>query len=159
MKTYLVFEPTGGSRNAETADQVIFLREKFSWMALLFAPLWLLWHRLWLSFVGWLVAVTLIAGIAYLLDLDPMVTAITLELPSLVVAFEGTELRRRKLLWDGYRDAGVAVGDDLEDAERRFFENWAAQREVRPENALTMPVLATPGRSVIGLFPEPGGGR
>jgi hypothetical protein len=173
VRTYLVFEPAGGLRNAETADAVIFLREKFSWPALFFAPLWLLWHRLWLGFIGWLAAVMLIAGAAYFLDLVPVAAAIALGLPTLVVAFEGTELRRRKLLRSDYRDAGVAIGEDIEDAERRFFQDWPARAEAR--RAATQPapgVLVRPpaapttastplsdARSVIGLFPEPGGRR
>jgi hypothetical protein len=172
VKTYLVFEPARGLRNAETAAAVIFLREKFSWPALFFAPLWLLLHRLWLGFVGWLAAVMLIAGAAYFLDLVPLAAAIALGLPTLIVAFEGTELRRRKLLRAGYREAGVAVGEDVEDAERRFFQGWPARAEARRADPQTAPgaLVRSPApmtasaplsdvRSVIGLFPEPGGRR
>jgi hypothetical protein len=167
VKTYLVFESAGGGRNAEAADRVVFLREKFAWLALFFAVLWLLWHRLWLGFALWLLAVVLIAGVVYALDLNPPSAMVALMIPSLVLAFEGTELRRRKLLRSGYRDAGVAVGRDLEDAERRFFEQWAAQVAPRPEpgaapRAAAPVVPAQPpssARPVIGLFPEPGGGR
>jgi hypothetical protein len=173
VRTYVVFEPAGGLRNAETADAVIFLREKFSWPALFFAPLWLLRHRLWLGFIGWLAAVMLIAGVAYILDLAPVAGAIALGLPTLIVAFEGTELRRRKLLREGYRDAGVAIGEDIEDAERRFFQEWPARAEARrvdtqpaprasarpPAAPMTKSAPLSDARSVIGLFPEPGGRR
>lgn len=49
MKTYLVFEPANAGRTPETAERVIFVREKFYWLALLFASLWLLANRLWLD--------------------------------------------------------------------------------------------------------------
>ena len=61
MKTYIVFEPPGGARTLEAAERVVFLREKFSWPALLFTPIWLLWSRLWLAFLGWAVLTVAIA--------------------------------------------------------------------------------------------------
>ncbi len=62
MKTYLVFEPQAGSRTPEEAERVVFLLEKFSWPALLFGPLWLLWNRLWLAFAFWFAAMALIGA-------------------------------------------------------------------------------------------------
>lgn len=165
MKTYLVFEPPANGRGADSADGVLFLREKFFWMALFFTPLWLLWHRLWLAFVGWLCVATLIAGISYWLELDPNATAIVLWLPSLVVAFEGTELRRRKLLRLGYRDAGVAVGKYLEDAERRYFASWGEPPAFLPEKNSAEAAIgrgkapSSLPSAVVGLFPQPGAGR
>jgi hypothetical protein len=168
VKTYLVFEPEDGGRGADSADDVVFLREKFYWLALLFAPLWLLWHRLWLGFAGWLLAVIVLGVAAYALGLNQQVSAVIAWLPSLVLAFEGSELRRRKLLRVGYRDAGVAIGADLEDAERRYFAAWAGptspahsprveQRMLTPAASPTPPPAQT--NPVIGLFPQPGGGR
>ena len=165
MKTYLVFEPAGAGRNAETADAVRFVPESFYWSALLFALPWLVWHRLWSALLGWSAAEAAIAGAAYALDFDPTATSIALLLPSLVVAFEGSELRRRWLLRAGYRDAGVAMGVDLEDAEQRFFAGWksAPGAPVRPTPPARVaappapPAAAT--KSVVGLFPQPRGGR
>ena len=165
MKTYLVFEPAGGGRNAQAADAVRFVREKFYWSALILAPLWLVWHRLWLGFAAWLVACLLIAAFAYGFGLDPASEAIALLLPSLVVAFEGAELRRRKLLRAGYRDAGAAIGEDLEDAERRFFADWNLRANApslskpEPRPAAAQPLQSSAPNSVLGLFPEPGGRR
>ena len=163
MRTFLVFEPADGGRDADSADRVLFLREKFRWLALFLAPLWLLWHRLWLGFIGWLVAVTAIAAIAYAFGLTPEAAAPLLWLPTLVVAFEGTELLRRKLLRSGYRETGVRIGRDLEDAERRYFAEWSHRPEsgAKPpaERKPAPPPIVTPAPAsnpVIGLFPEPG---
>ena len=52
MKTFLVFEPANGGRDADSADRVQFVREKFYWSAFFLAPLWLLWHRLWIEAVA-----------------------------------------------------------------------------------------------------------
>lgn len=161
MKTYLVFEPAEGGRDAAAADRVVFLREKFRWLALLFGPLWLLWNRLWLAFLFWLVAVVVIALGAYLVGLDEQATAPLLWLPTLIVAFEGTQLLRRKLL-RRHRETGVVVAQDLEDAERRYFADWegspsavSAKQPVAPPPSISVPS----SNSVIGLFPEPGGRR
>jgi hypothetical protein len=165
VRTYLVFEPAGGSRNAASADRVRFVRDKFYWSALFVTPFWLIWHRLWLGFCAWLVACAVIGGGAYQLDLNPAVTAVALLVPSLVVAFEGAELRRRKELRAGFRDAGISIGEDLEDAERRFFADWPSEaNERKPKTNPARPlapqqIQPTATNGVIGLFPEPGGGR
>jgi hypothetical protein len=162
LRTYLVFEPAGVGRSEESANATRFVREKFYWLALLFALPWLLWHRLWIALFGWLMALALLAGVAYALDLPPTAVVALMMLPSLVVAFEGSELRRRKLLRAGYRDAGVATGASLEEAERRFFAGWTPRADVRQPPAAPPPARdlpSAPPRSVIGLFPEPGGGR
>jgi hypothetical protein len=164
VKTYLVFEPAEGGRDAAAADRVMFLREKFRWLALIFGPLWLLWNRLWLAFFVWLVAVLLLAAASYVAGLNEEATAVVMWLPTLVIAFEGTELLRRKLLRRRYRETGVTVAADLEDAERRYFAEWEssalvvqAKLPVTPPPAPTM--SAPTSNPVIGLFPEPGGRR
>ncbi len=164
MKTWLVFEPAEGGKNSETAEKIVFLREKFSWPALFFTPLWLLWHKLWLGFVLWLVAMFVLGIAARLLGLAPNATALLLWLPSLLIAFEASELRRRKLMRKKYREAGIVVGEEIEDAEQRFFENWvqAASSETSVKTPPSAPVrnpvpsnapLSQRG-GVIGLFPE-----
>lgn len=165
MKTYVVLEPAGGGRTAANADAVRFVREKFYWAALLLTLPWLIWHRLWLALLVWLLASGLIAAVGYAMALDPTVVALMMLVPPLILAFEGSELRRRKLLREGYRDAGTAIGSDLEDAERRFFANWQPRnveksKPADPPRPPAPPPAARPApSSVIGVFPQPGGGR
>jgi hypothetical protein len=167
LKTYLVFEPADGTGGAESADRVLFLREKFRWSALFFAPLWMLWHRLWLGLILWLAAEIVIAGAAYAAGLTPEAAAPLLWLPTLIVAFESTELLRRKLLRKGYREAAVKIGNNLEDAERRFFSEWSLRPQSRlissvPKKSAPAPapaVMSAPALAtspVVGSFPEPG---
>lgn len=168
MKTYLVFEPKNGVKNSETAEKIVFLREKFSWPALFFTPIWLLWHRLWLGFVLWLAAMFVIGVLTQMLGLNPQMTALALWLPSLIAGFEAIELRRRKLIKKGFRDSGIVVADEIEDAEQRFFEEWVKGAAEAPRAPLTPPNAPSSGASapaagapmsgnpVIGLFPEPG---
>ena len=162
MKTYLVFEPPGGARTLEAADRVVLLREKFSWPALFFAPVWLLWSRLWLGFVGWLVLTVAIAAGVTVLGLKEY-AGFAAAIPSLIVGFEATTLKRRKLLRCGFRETSVIVADDRDSAECRFFAAWIAaagkEKEQTPSRAAGLPPASPPPSGVIGLFPEPGGTR
>ena len=85
--------------------------------------------------------------------------------------------RRFTLARRGYKPVGLVVGDDLESAERRFFEGLTAPG--RPQSAILPPgmpgALAAstpapavtaaaalrrpPGNEVLGLFPQPGAPR
>ena len=163
MKTYLVFEPPGGARTLEAADRVVLLREKFSWPALFFTPVWLLWSRLWLGFLGWLLLTVAIMLGLRALGLKEWAGFATIAIPSLIAAFEATTLKRRKLLRRGFRETSVIVADDRDGAERRFFAAWIAaagkEKEQTPSPAAGLPPASPPPGGVIGLFPEPGGTR
>jgi hypothetical protein len=57
--------------------------------------------------------------------------------------------------------SAIVSGDDLEDAERRFFDAWVEWRPIyRPEPPPATPPPPPPRVSqapdIIGLFPEPG---
>ena len=43
---------------------------------------------------------------------------------SLLVAVEAASLRRFSLGRRGWKNIGIVSGDDLEDAERRFYDAW-----------------------------------
>jgi hypothetical protein len=154
LRTYLVFEPDAATPDA--AARVAFVRDKFSWPALLFTPLWLLWHRLWLAFVIFCAVGILISSALYYFGLQNTVADLALVLPSLVVAFEATQLRAFRLVRRGYREADAVLADDLEGAERRYFERRklaAVRRDLPPVPPLPEAHVSGP---VIGLFPEQG---
>jgi hypothetical protein len=157
VKTYLVFEPQAGGRTPAAAERVVFLREKFSWPALVLGPLWLLWNRLWLGFAFWLAAVALIGAAVAALQLESFVAALALALPSLILALEATLLRQHKLMASGFREAGVVLAEDIEGAERRFFDRWLVREKAKPLPAPSLPPLPQPAPNpVIGFFPDPG---
>ena len=156
MRTYLVFEPEASAQDAPL--RVRFVRDKFSWPALLFTPLWLLWHRLWLAFVIFCAAEILIACALYYFGLEGPAAAAALLLPPLVVAFEAAQLRTFRLVRCGYREADTVFADDLESAERRYFERRKVapvRNDVPPSATPPLPETRAP-RPVIGLFPEQG---
>src|SRR5258708_35068899 len=55
MPTFAILEPPqDGKTAAEQADRCVFLHERFNPGAFLFAPLWMIRHRLWLVLIVFL---------------------------------------------------------------------------------------------------------
>src|ERR1700730_15446071 len=125
MSVYTVHIPPSTRRgSASGPERFVFVRDGFSFWAFLLAPLWMLWHRLWLVFVGYIV-------LAILLQIGlPMIGASAAgmftagALLALLVGFEAATLRRLTLARRHWKNIGIVVGDDAETAERRFFDAW-----------------------------------
>jgi hypothetical protein len=172
MATYLVFEPADGARTQANAERVVFLRERFSVFAFVFTPFWLLRHRLWLGFLLWLTLFIAITVLGSLLGFGAFSALAALYVPSFIFGLEGVNFRARKLLRNGYREAGVVIAEDLETAELRFFESWKtagtvpdapmksdhpyAPNAAPPAYPHTKLALASTEQNVIGMFPTPG---
>jgi hypothetical protein len=170
MSIYTVHQPPLDFGAAATDPyRFVFVRDGFSWWAFLLTPLWMLWHRLWLALVIYLLlAAAIDAGLRALgASVVPLVVAGMLI--SLLAGLEAGTLRRLKLSRGHWRNIGVVTGENLEHAERRFFDAWIrqppARRPAAPANAsgsgsaapATPPSAVSSG--VIGLFPEPGAHR
>ena len=172
MSTYTV-HVTPPKRDASPApDQFVFVRDGFSFWAFLLAPLWMLRHRLWLVLAGYLVVVVALGFGLRAIGASSAVMVMVALLVALLVGFEAATLRRFTLARRRWSNVGVVVGDDLEAAERRFFDAFVEQvgasragRAVwsagEPRTAVAMPMLHSPHGSsyVIGLFPQPGAPR
>jgi hypothetical protein len=161
MAVYTVHEPPSraGATSAPQPERFVFVRDGFSFAALLFGPLWMLRHRMWLALLGYAVVVAALALVLHL-RASVGVGAVVWALFALLLGFEAGTLRRFTLGRRGYRNIGVVVGDDLELAERRFFDAWV-RKDSRGEPAGTAAFTPSlrmphPGSDVLGLFPEPG---
>jgi uncharacterized protein DUF2628 len=166
MSIYTVHQPPleAGAAAAEPY-RFVFVRDGFSWWAFLLTPLWMLRHRLWLVLAIYLVvAAALDAGLRAI-GASLLTLIVAGLLISLLAGLEAGALRRFKLARRHWRNIGVVTGDDLEDAERRFFDAWIRQAPTRrpaaPPNAPPSGSAAPPAApsGVIGLFPEPGAHR
>jgi Protein of unknown function (DUF2628) len=163
MPTYTVHEPPPRKGVRADPERFLFVRDGFYGWAFLLAPLWLLARRLWLAFVVYvIVSVAVDAGLAWV-GLSGTAQVLAGLLIALIVGLEAGSLRRWKLERRGWQMIGFVVGDDLEDAERRFFAQWATRPRpslpLPPAPPAAMPARREPpaGSEVIGLFPEPGG--
>jgi hypothetical protein len=123
---------------------------------------------MWLVLIGYVVVVGVIEIPVKMSGAPALATSLIGILLGLLVGLEAGTLRRFTLSRRGWKNLGVVSGDDLEDAERRFFDTWL-QRKSSPSNGPYAPTPPTapaapiqrPPRAhdVIGLFPEPGARR
>src|SRR6185295_3762902 len=124
MPVYTVHEPPRRDDEllAHTA-RFVFVRDGFHFWAFLLAPLWMLRHRLWLEFIVYCI---LAAALTFALDRlgVPAAMGPAAFLLALLIGIEASSLRRWKLARRDFENLGVVVGEDLEDAERRFFDGW-----------------------------------
>ena len=167
MTVYSVYEPpTEAPDLAERADRLAFVKEGFSWLALLVPILWLLYYRMWIEFI---LLVLVYVGLQLAFGTDPQVQTLagwaSLAI-GILFAFEASDLRIHSLERRGYRFAGVASGRDRTEAERSFFHTWLPQQaktprgpergpEPRREGESVPPIPRGEGEEVIGLFPRP----
>jgi hypothetical protein len=162
MAVYTVHEPPLKGGATPEPERFVFVRDGFSFWALLFGPLWMLRHRMVLVLLGYLAVV---AALAILLRVSGSagVGSTVWTLLALLLGFEAATLRRFTLRRRRFRNVGVVVGDDLELAERRFYDAWIRgssrdQAATRDEAVATYSAarLPDPSSPVLGLFPEPG---
>jgi len=165
MRVYSVHEPpVRGADPLPDAERFIFVRDGFYFGAFLFAPLWMMWHRMWLVLAGYLIGSAVLDTALVVAGASPGAVTLVALLISLLVGLEASTLRRFSLRRRDWSNVAVISGDDLEDAERRFFEAWVhelpSQRVVPPAMPPGSGPSAPPGMSqgsgVVGLFPEPG---
>ena len=57
MPVYTVHAPVANNSDIRATDRFAFVRDGFHVWAFLFGPLWLVWHRLWLALIGWIIVV------------------------------------------------------------------------------------------------------
>lgn len=169
MAVFSVFEPPPRAKeDAAAPDRFVFLRDRFNWAAFIFGAVWMIWHRLWLVLLGYIVVIVALEGVFRLTGASSSVRLAAELLLALLVGLEAASLRRWTLLRRGWREQDIIVADDRETAERRFFANWSAEAASvraappRPATAAPVPVprisAGTPS-GVVGLFPQPGGSR
>jgi hypothetical protein len=143
---------------------------------MVFGPLWLIWHRLWLALIGWIIAVIALDFILVRLGVGFVTIWFADLILAILTGFEAATLRRWTLSRRHLRQLDVIVADDEEAAEWRFFDRLAAKQRgiVNEQQAVdrgappptrnnpSQPFSApppVPGSGIIGLFPEPGGPR
>ena len=164
MSVYTVHTPPAPT-SAPNPERFVFVRDGFFFWAFVLGPLWLLWRRLWLVCIGYIALLVAMQTGLYLIGVSGPGKWLAGVLLSLLLGFEAATLWRWTLARRGWTNAGIVVGDDLESAERRFFDAWLRADVRRPLSPLAPPaggpVAAAPvaGPQIVGLFPHPGGAR
>ena len=146
MRTYTIHEPPNPSADRiDRAESLVFVKDGFGWAAALFAPIWLLMHRLWWPLLGYVVLSGLFEGFRLALpSLGSWITLAGVAL-HLLVGFEADTLRRWGLERRGWRMLGSVSGKTSAECERRFYEAWLP----------TQPVIAAASGGGGGGFGAP----
>jgi hypothetical protein len=163
MPTFTIHAPP--PRAGEThsdPERFVFVRDGFHFWAFALTPLWLLWRRLWLALVLYLIATGAIDAGLYEFGASWTAKTLVSLVIDLLIGLEAATIWRWTLERRSWRALGFVVAEDEEVAEQRFYDAWSKQT-VEPPPAAPEPNYATPVRrgppsagDVIGLFPEPG---
>jgi hypothetical protein len=156
MRYYTVHAPP---EDAEP-ERYAFVKDGFSWPALLVPVLWILWHRLWLVLVYYVVFVLVVAWAGRLAgDTAAFVVG---ALGILLFALEANGFRRHSLESRGWTELGATSGQNLAEAETRFFAAGPEQPDARDRRAAMLRAASEPhseehttDEPILGLFPEP----
>jgi len=162
MPLYTVLAPpVRAGDSAPDPMNYVFVKEGFSWPALIVPELWLLFRRMWRVLVVYLAVALVVVAIDR--QLDWPLAGIFFAFAHLWLALEGNELRRRTLARRGYQAVDVVEGGRLSEAEIRFFLDWPEPAAMPPPPATPKPDVVTPAQpsaeagEIVGLFPAPGG--
>lgn len=164
MTVYSVYQPPSMAEDVESrAEGLVFVKEGFSWAALLVPAIWLLYKRMWIEFAVFVAVLVLLGWLTGSSEAGKtLFSSLSLGL-FVLLAFEANDLYGDALERRGYRLAGVASGKSRDEAELQFFRAWlpeqrrTARRESGPAPwpaPQAAPSRSGDGEGVIGLFPQ-----
>jgi hypothetical protein len=113
------------------AERFVFVPERFSLLAMLFALPWLLVHRLWLATLGYILLFVGLSAAGAAIGLDEQAVGFLSLAISVLLGFEAHNLRRWSLSRSGYRLVAVVSAPSLQDAEHKFFSQWLEETASR----------------------------
>ncbi len=148
MASYVVMAPP-----PRTGQDVRFVRDGFSLLALIVPLIWLLWHQLWIESALYLALALCLGAVAELLAWDTVAAFLSLLL-SIYVALEGPALRQWALRRRGWRESAIVDAQDEDEAMERYFadgEHVAAYDEPRPPR----PAPSASSAPALGLLSYP----
>ena len=164
MPVYTVHEPPQRDNDDDALGHAMrfrFVRDGFHFWAFLLAPLWMLRHRLWIELVAYLLIVRGAAFMMRRLGIEESTGFWVALFLAVLIGIEASSLLRWKLARRGFEQIGIVVGDDLEEAERRFFDGWDDREPARPApvavppSPFSPPPAASASGDIVGLFPQP----
>ncbi len=128
MPVYTVHAPVTSGAGLAATDKYTFVRDGFHFWAAVAGPIWLAWHRLWLTLIGWIVLVAAVDFGLVTLGVGRGSIFMVNALLALLLGFEAANLQRWTLSRRKWRQLDIVVSDDEESAERRFFDRWTAKQ-------------------------------
>jgi hypothetical protein len=113
MTIFSIFERDPASADPAPAA----IPDRFSWLAAILPPVYLMWHGLWLAFFGWLIVTLGLAVAARWVG--PDAASWIYVAFAILTGFEASSLRRARLFQHGWRHSGerIALAADLAQVE------------------------------------------
>ena len=125
VSAFTVYEPPeSGGTKLERAESLVFVGDRFSWLAALFGQLYFILRGEWLGLLVYVAAALVLSGLLYLAGADSGWFVWMFVFLNIVAGFEASELKRWSLARAGWREIATVSGRGQEEAERRFFEAW-----------------------------------
>src|SRR5262249_38080429 len=123
MPVYTVHAPTAHAADFRATSKFAFVRDGFHFWAMVLGPLWLVWKRLWLALLGWLVLVVGLEVALASFGGGRLAVPVGIVL-AVLMGLEASTLQRWTYSRRKWRQLDVVVADDEETAERRFFDRF-----------------------------------
>ena len=159
MPVYTIHAPLSPRAGARSSDDMTLVRDGFHFWAFVFGPLWLLWHRLWLAFLGFIALLGLIE-VAGRFGLNASGRASVQIVLLILLGVEAASLLRFGLSRRNWQQVDVVVAPDEDSAMQRFLDRSAGKVEPPlPPLPATFAAPAPGSNEIVGLFPQPGGLR
>ncbi len=153
MAVYYVMTEPGVSLThlkEEDARNIKFVKDGFSWWAMLFPLFWSLYNRMWLVFLGCLAAIVALAFIAEVFGVT--YGGFLAVMATLFFAMEAGLLKSRSLRRKNWQTVGFITASNLDEAEIRFFDRISKTKtksEVRLPQGSVAP--HTSDTDVVGM--------
>ncbi|MEN2494413.1 MAG: hypothetical protein TECD_00311 [Hyphomicrobiaceae bacterium hypho_1] len=106
------------------ADELVFVKDGFSLLAILLPPIWMLINRLWLIFAGYISSIFILCLFIIILDISSFLLAYFVFGLNLIIGFEADSLVRWTLNRRGWKQIAHITGLTIEECERRFYSYW-----------------------------------
>jgi len=103
-------------------DDLVLVKEGFSWPGFFFTFVWAFWTRMWLPAIVIFTVIALTGFGVQKLGLGEDLEALASLLMALSVGLVGNDVRRWWLDQKGYSEVAVVSGKSVEEAERRFLD-------------------------------------
>lgn len=123
--SYTVYEPGRVKIDlVERADELVFVKDGFAGWAMIGSVFWMIYHRLWLPLIGFIVVLLVLTGLAHLMGASPDAGGLLFVGLCVALGFLANDIRRIILESDDYKMIGTIAGPSKIECERRFFHNW-----------------------------------
>ncbi len=134
--SYTIYEPLEPQKElVARADELVFVKDGFSFWAMTGSVLWMIYHHLWLPLAGFLGAIIVLSTLAHLLGASPGAGGILFIGSSIAFGFLANDIRRMDLERGDYQMIGAIAGHTRIECERRFFNDWRPLQDARSNEA------------------------